>query len=253
MGLEYSLRISVGFKVVALGRIQVYTLLTKANNINQVTQSTKWASHGTALVGFTSFTSIWLFVKGAYLHTRQWLVYFLPFFFFLNSSSTFGHKWIAIVEQGQSLNQWLNHWIVLFPKFFLEFAFQKKYFKHISSQRQQISSNHTSNPTALVRWDYTYSSSCTGKYKTKNMFWFPPVKIWQFYAFVHFNFIYKFRCEGAWWLSVDFSRYTINNPAKTWSRLWYRFHWEICALQRCSCSDSIHAKGNSGIFRTGAD
>ena len=50
MGLEYSLRISVGFKVVALGRVQVYTLLTKANNINQVTQSTKWASHGTALV-----------------------------------------------------------------------------------------------------------------------------------------------------------------------------------------------------------
>ena len=41
MGLEYSLRISVGFKVVALGRVQVYTLLTKANNINQVTQSTK--------------------------------------------------------------------------------------------------------------------------------------------------------------------------------------------------------------------
>ena len=34
---------------------------------------------------------------------------------------------------------------------FLEFAFQKKYFKHISSQRQRISSNHTSNPTALVR------------------------------------------------------------------------------------------------------
>ena len=41
MGLEYSLIISVGFKVVALGRVQVYTLLTKANNINQVTQSTK--------------------------------------------------------------------------------------------------------------------------------------------------------------------------------------------------------------------
>ena len=41
MGLEYSLRISVGFRVVTLGRVQVYTLLTKANNINQVTQSTK--------------------------------------------------------------------------------------------------------------------------------------------------------------------------------------------------------------------